>query len=74
VRVCEGKGIELGDLSDADLAAISEHLTPAVRDVLTVEGSIASRNARGGTAQACVDDQLTELHEAIAAQRAWATA
>ncbi|HUR76014.1 MAG TPA: argininosuccinate lyase [Sporichthya sp.] len=74
VRVCEGKGIELGDLSDADLAAISEHLTPAVREVLTVEGSIASRNARGGTAQPRVDEQLSELHENIAAQRAWANA
>jgi argininosuccinate lyase len=71
VRVCEGKGIELGDLSDADLAAVSEHLSPAVREVLTVEGSIASRSARGGTAQARVDDQLRELHAEIAAQRAW---
>ena len=72
VRVCEGKGIELGELSDADLAAVSEHLTPAVREVLTVEGSIASRSARGGTAQPRVDDQLRELQAAIAAQRAWA--
>ncbi|GAA0626465.1 argininosuccinate lyase [Sporichthya brevicatena] len=72
VRVCEGKGIELADLSDADLAAISEHLTPAVREVLTVEGSIASRDARGGTAQARVDEQLAALQSEIAAQRAWA--
>jgi hypothetical protein len=73
VRVCEGKGIELADLSDADLAAISEHLTPAVREVLTVEGSIASRNARGGTAQPRVDEQIAALHAAVADQRAWAT-
>ena len=32
VRVCEDRGIELWDLSDDDLAAISEHLTPGVRD------------------------------------------
>ena len=31
VRACEGRGIELWDLSDADLAGISEHLTPGVR-------------------------------------------
>ncbi len=74
VRVCEGKGIELADLSDADLAAISEHLTPAVRKVLTVEGSIASRDARGGTAQSRVDEQLAALQGEIAAQRAWANA
>ncbi len=74
VQVCEGKGIELADLSDADLAAISEHLTPAVRGVLTVEGSIASRDGRGGTAQVRVDEQLSELHADVAAQRAWAAA
>ena len=28
VRECEGRGIELWDLSDDDLAAISPHLTP----------------------------------------------
>ena len=37
VRVCEQRGIDLPDLSDDDLAAISPHLTPDVRDVLTVE-------------------------------------
>ena len=72
VRVCEGKGIELGDLSDADLTAISEHLTPEVRNVLTVEGSIASRSARGGTAQVRVDEQLATLQLDLAAQRVWA--
>ena len=30
VRVCEKRGIELTDLSDADLAAISEHLTKLI--------------------------------------------
>ena len=42
VRECEERGIELWDLTDDDLAAISEHLTPAVRGVLTVEGSIGA--------------------------------
>ena len=28
VRVCESRGIELAELSDADFAAISDHLTP----------------------------------------------
>ena len=50
VRACEDKGIELWELTDADLAAISPALTPGVRDVLTVEGSISSRDGRGGTA------------------------
>jgi len=58
VRVCEERGIELWDLTDADLAGISEHLTPGVREVLSVEGSLASRDAKGGTAPARVTEQL----------------
>ncbi len=61
VRRCEDRGIELWDLSDDDLAAISPHLGPAVRDVLSVEGSLASRDGRGGTAPARVAEQLAEL-------------
>ncbi|MCU1688705.1 MAG: argH [Pseudonocardiales bacterium] len=74
VRVCEGRGVELSDLSDADFAAISPHLTAGVRDVLTVEGSLASRSARGGTAPIRVAEQIEELATATAAQRDWATA
>jgi argininosuccinate lyase len=72
VQHCEKAGIELADLSDAELTAISTHLTPAVREVLTVAGSIASRNARGGTAAERVADQLADLAPELAAQRAWA--
>ncbi|MFF0344127.1 argininosuccinate lyase [Kribbella sp. NPDC004875] len=61
VQECEKRGIELWDLTDEDLAAISPHLTPEVRSVLTVEGSLASRNTRGGTAQDRVAEQLAEL-------------
>jgi argininosuccinate lyase len=74
VRRCEKLGIELADLSDADLAATSPHLTPAVREVLTVAGSVAARDARGGTAPTRVREQLDEVREAIAAQRRWMTA
>jgi argininosuccinate lyase len=72
VRACEERGIELWDLSDADLAAISEHLTPGVRDVLAVEGSLASRNAKGGTAPARVAEQRERVVTAAARARAWA--
>ena len=61
VQECEKRGIELWDLTDDDLAAISPHFTPEVRSVLTVDGSLASRNTRGGTAQPRVAEQLTEL-------------
>ncbi|KQV76650.1 argininosuccinate lyase [Aeromicrobium sp. Root344] len=61
VQACEQRGIELWDLSDEDFAAISPALTPQVREVLTVEGSLASRDSRGGTAPARVSEQLAEL-------------
>ncbi|MBC3763711.1 argininosuccinate lyase [Quadrisphaera sp. RL12-1S] len=70
VRRCEELGCELDELPDADLAAIHAKLgeDPAgVRAVLTVEGSIASRDARGGTAPARVAEQLAELRAAATA-------
>ncbi|MFC0628944.1 argininosuccinate lyase [Kribbella deserti] len=66
VQECEKRGIELWDLSDEDLAAISPALTPEVRTVLTVQGSVASRNARGGTAPTRVTEQLAELRTRLA--------
>ncbi len=47
VRACEERGIELWDLSDDDLASISEHLAPGVRDVLSVEGLARVARRRG---------------------------
>ncbi|MGL4178168.1 MAG: argininosuccinate lyase [Dermatophilaceae bacterium] len=71
VRACEERGVELWDLTDADLAVVSPHLTPDVRDVLTVEGSLASRDARGGTAPARVTEQLAQVREVADDARAW---
>jgi argininosuccinate lyase len=69
VRRCEDLGVELHELTDEQFAAISPSLTPAVRDVLTVEGSVAARRGRGGTAPSAVRDQLAELQETVAGQR-----
>ncbi|WP_426566669.1 argininosuccinate lyase [Angustibacter sp. McL0619] len=71
VRACEARAIELWDLSDDDLAAISEHLTPGVRSVLSVEGSLASRDAVGGTAPVRVAEQLAACEERLAEARTW---
>jgi argininosuccinate lyase len=69
VRRCEELGIGLEDLTDAQFAEISPHLAPGVRDVLTVEGSVASRDSRGGTAQDRVAEQLAELRAVAAEHR-----
>ncbi len=70
VRYCEDRGIELHEPSDEELAAVSPHLTPDVREVLTIEGSVNSRVGVGGTARARVDEQLALLSERIAEFRA----
>ncbi|NLT57109.1 MAG: argininosuccinate lyase [Actinomycetales bacterium] len=72
VRECERRGIELHELDDAALAAISPHLTPEVRAVLDVPGSLASRDGRGGTAPARVAEQRARLAQRLEALRGWA--
>lgn len=70
VKYCEDRGIELHDPSDEALLTVSEHLTPGVREVLTIEGSVNSRVGVGGTARVRVDEQLARLAERIGELRA----
>ncbi|MFM6973939.1 MAG: argininosuccinate lyase [Agromyces sp.] len=70
VRAAERKGTDLGGLSDAELAEIDARLTPEVRDVLTVEGSVQSRNGFAGTAPSSVAAQLHRLLTRLAALEA----
>jgi argininosuccinate lyase len=72
VRVCESRGIELTELTDADLAALSPELTPEVRDVLSVAGSMASRAGQGGTAPVRVAEQAQHLAELVTTLTTWA--
>ncbi|MBU3686510.1 MAG: argininosuccinate lyase [Mycobacterium sp.] len=69
VRVAESRGVGLEELTDAELAGISADLIPSVRDVLTVSGSVAARDARGGTAPQRVAEQLAKVRETTAALR-----
>jgi argininosuccinate lyase len=61
VRLCEEHGIELHEATDEQLASISPSLTPEVREVLIVQGSVASRSGTGGTAPERVGEQRVEL-------------
>jgi argininosuccinate lyase len=61
VRFCEENGLDLDGPTDEQYLAISPHLTGEVRGVLTVEGSVASRNGAGGTAPERVAEQRAEL-------------
>jgi argininosuccinate lyase len=71
VRACEQRGVELHELTDAEFASVDPRLTPSVRVVLSAEGSVASRDARGGTAPKRVAEQLSELRKAAAEHRSW---
>ena len=61
VKLAESKGVDLDGLSDDDFVSVSPLLTPEVREVLTVDGSVATRDGRGGTAPVRVRGQLDEL-------------
>ncbi|WP_424923458.1 argininosuccinate lyase [Actinocrispum wychmicini] len=71
VRTAEARGVGLEELTDDELAAINPALTPRVREVLTVAGSIASRDAYGGTAPDRVAEQRERLVTRLAEHRTW---
>jgi argininosuccinate lyase len=70
VRRCEELGIELHELTDEQFADIDPNLKPAVREVLSAEGSVCARTGRGGTAPVRVAEQLGELKARIEHARA----
>ncbi|WP_353651526.1 argininosuccinate lyase [Nakamurella sp. A5-74] len=72
VAAAEARDAELHELTDQEFAGIHPALTPAVREVLTVEGSLASRDGVGGTAPVRVAEQLSALAATVATDRAWA--
>ncbi|MCL2464326.1 MAG: argininosuccinate lyase, partial [Micrococcales bacterium] len=71
VRAAEARGVGLEGLSDDELAAISPELTAEVRTVLSVAGSVASRDGVGGTAPVRVAEQLRAVRARMGEQRAW---
>jgi argininosuccinate lyase len=65
VSYCEKHGLELHEVPDAEMAKISEALTPDVREVLSVAGSIKARSGAGATALPRVLDQLTAIRRLV---------
>jgi argininosuccinate lyase len=63
VAYCDENSLELHEVPDAQMAKISKRLTPEVRDVLSVSGSIKSRSGVGGTALPRVLEQVSELRK-----------
>jgi argininosuccinate lyase len=65
VAFAESSNLELDEVTDTDLLAISAHLIPEVREVLSVSGSIRSRTGAGGTAVPRVLDQISALRKLV---------
>ncbi|MCU1447582.1 argininosuccinate lyase [Cryobacterium sp.] len=61
VKVAEAQGLDLHEIDDAGLAEISPHLTPEVREVLTIQGSVTRRDGQAGTAPVRVAEQRAAL-------------
>ncbi|RPF70852.1 argininosuccinate lyase [Aurantiacibacter spongiae] len=60
VRLAEGRGAALGELSLADLQAIDARIDERVFAALSVESSVAARASHGGTAPAEVEKRVHE--------------
>jgi len=54
VAMAEAKGVDLSDLSLAEMQSVEPGITMDIFSVLTVEASVASRTSHGGTAPANV--------------------
>jgi len=69
---CTARDKTLDQVSDDELAAVSPHLTPDVRTVLSVRGALAARDGHGGTAPVRVAEQLAAVRVELAGQLSWA--
>ena len=72
VRIAEERGVDLVELTDEELAGVDKRLKPSVREVLTIDGAVASRATKGGTAGVRVAEQRETVRERAAAARLWA--
>lgn len=72
VQIAEARGVDLVDLTDEELAGVDKRLLPEVREVLTIDGAVASRSTKGGTAGVRVVEQREKVRECAAAARKWA--
>ena len=67
VRDAEARGCDLADLSLAELQGYSQLVAADVFEVLTLQGSLASRNHIGGTAPEQVRQAIQRARAGLAA-------
>jgi argininosuccinate lyase len=69
VALCEKHSCQLHELTDLQFSEVHPSLEPSVREVLTVEGAIASRTTAGGTAPSQVLVQISDAMKKTLDQR-----
>jgi len=72
VALCASRECALDEVSDDDLRAVSPHLEPGVRDVLSVRSALAARITPGSTGPGPVADQLAAAADKLDGWREWA--
>lgn len=65
VRACEQRGVGLDELTDDEYVAVSPHLDPSVRDILSAGESVSKKNGPSGTAPQSVAVQRESLARLI---------
>ena len=66
VSLAEKKGLDLAELTLADMQGVEPRMTAQIFDVLTVQASVASRTSYGGTAPANVAKAAAKWLELLA--------
>ena len=77
VKIAEGRGQELWDLTDQDFidtfaGFLPADVAPQVREVLSSHGSVNARNGKGGTAYGRVREQLADARRQAEEARVFA--
>jgi argininosuccinate lyase len=65
VKLAEGKGCALSDLSLAELQAVDPRIDEGVQAALSVDASVAARDSQGGTAPVRVREAVARAREAL---------
>ena len=65
VALAEGRGVDLPDLSLAEMQSVNPRITAGIFDVLGVHNSVGSRQSYGGTAPLRVREQIARWKELI---------
>ena len=68
VRMAEAKGVDIANLSLAEMQTIAPMLDQGVFDILTPEASLRSRNSFGGVAPKAVAQQIRDFRQQFLGQ------